>query len=270
MELDQATFDPHEKVHLGRILVAEDNLINQQVLLHRLQRAGFEVLIAANGLEAVEAFGLGGIDLILMDVQMPEMDGLRATRLIRAREKIAGSHVPIVAITANVLEGEFKRCLSAGMDDYLSKPVRGKELFQTITRLLPKPEIVATLQAPSESSLASPESPGWLLALRSMRFDEEAIHHLIKTFFTTAPEHLASLQQAVDLADLARIMQVSHTLEGSLLVFGAQRGAELAQRLEESARAGRLADSAPLLSEIRLGIQELLDSMREYSRGAGR
>ena len=261
---------------LGKILLAEDNIVNQQVLLLRLQQAGFEVLIAANGREAVEVFGEGGIDMILMDLQMPEMDGLRATRLIRSQEKATGSRVPIVAVTANVVEGERQRCVAAGMDDYLSKPVRGKELFETIARLLHLPDVAEALRShgghapknPSTPSAPSPEEPGWLLVLRSMRFGEEAIRRLVRTFVTTTPERLASLQQAVDLADLEQISLVSHTLEGSLLVFGAQPCAELARRLEQSAREGKVAEAAPLLSSIRLGIQPLLDSMQEFSSGA--
>src|SRR5262245_59813568 len=99
-----------------KVLLVEDNPVNQQVMLMLLSRAGFAVELAANGREALEAFEKRPFDLVLMDVQMPEMDGIRATRLIRAREKVTGGHVPIIAVTANALPGERQRCLTAGMD----------------------------------------------------------------------------------------------------------------------------------------------------------
>ena len=257
--------EPAPRSLSGRILLAEDNLVNQQVMLLRLQQAGFEVSIAANGREAVEAFDRGGIDLILMDVQMPEMDGLRATRLIRSREKAAGGHLPIVAVTANVLEGERRRCLTAGMDDYLSKPVRSKELFETVARLLHRPDIATLPPAETDPDPSAPTgTPDWLRAMRSMNFAEEAIGRLLHAFALTVPERLASLQEAVDLPDPTRVVLLSHTLKGSLVVFGAKSSAELAGRLEQAGREGNLADAAPLLAEIRESIAPLLDSMRAY------
>jgi signal transduction histidine kinase/DNA-binding response OmpR family regulator len=260
---------PASRNSVERILLAEDNLVNQQVVLLRLQQAGFEVSIAANGREAVEAFDRGGIDLILMDVQMPEMDGLRATRLIRSREKATGGHIPIVAVTANVLEGERRRCLTAGMDDYLSKPVRSKELFETVARLLHRPDLASPPPAegdPDRSVATTPsaEKPDWLLAMQSMNFGEEAIHRLLHAFALTVPERLASLQEAVDLADSARVILLSHTLKGSLVVFGAKHSAELAGRLEQGGREGKLEEAAALLAKIRESVAPLLDSMRAY------
>ncbi len=124
------------------------------------------------------------------------MDGFRATRLIRAREKVTGSHVPIVALNANVVEGERQHCVAAERDDYPSKSMGGKELVSVIARLLHEPGLAATDQARSTPSLASPEQPNWLPVLRSMRIDDEAIRGPDQTFITTALERLAALQQA--------------------------------------------------------------------------
>jgi CheY-like chemotaxis protein len=110
------------------ILVAEDNLVNQRLATRLLEKRGHRVTVAANGRQAVEALDAGAYDLVLMDVQMPEMDGLEATAAIRKNENVTGKHQPIVALTAHAMKGDQERCLAAGMDDYLSKPIRPQEL----------------------------------------------------------------------------------------------------------------------------------------------
>jgi signal transduction histidine kinase len=121
-----------------RVLVAEDNRINQVVTLRMLEKHGFQVLVAKNGREALEMLQWETVDLILMDVQMPEMDGLEATRRIRELERKTGAHVPILAMTANALQGDRDKCLGAGMDGYLTKPVQSNQLYQAIEDVLAK------------------------------------------------------------------------------------------------------------------------------------
>src|SRR5262249_9288797 len=123
-----------------RILIAEDNAINQRVVTRLLEKQGHLVKVVNNGREAVSAFERELFDLILMDVQMPEMDGLEATGTIREREKGKGRHIPILALTAYALKGDAERCLQAGMDGYVSKPVRPEELFGAIEQLLSENE----------------------------------------------------------------------------------------------------------------------------------
>ena len=119
-----------------RILLVEDNCVNQKLVSRILQNAGYEVDIVENGKEAVLVSELLLYDLMLMDIQMPEMDGLEATAAIRLREKATGRHTPIVALTANVMKYDQQTCMEAGMDDYLAKPVRTRVLFETIRRIL--------------------------------------------------------------------------------------------------------------------------------------
>jgi CheY-like chemotaxis protein len=119
-----------------RILLAEDNAINQKLAVRLLEKQGHEVVVAQNGREAVEIWQREEVDLILMDVQMPEMDGLEATRWIRERERETGKHTPIIAMTAHAMKGDRERCLEAGMDGYLSKPIRPRELEETIQAMV--------------------------------------------------------------------------------------------------------------------------------------
>jgi CheY-like chemotaxis protein len=120
----------------SRVLLAEDNALNQTLAVRLLEKRGYSVTVAGDGRAAVEAFEKGQFDVVLMDIQMPGMDGFEATAAIRAKEKLTGGHVPIIAMTAHALKGDQERCLSAGMDGYVSKPIRTSELFSTIENLL--------------------------------------------------------------------------------------------------------------------------------------
>ena len=133
-----------------RILLAEDNKVNQLVAARLLEKRGHTVVIAGNGREALAALdepGSGGFDLILMDVQMPEMDGFEATGIIRAREKSSGTHLPIIAMTAHAMKGDEERCLAAGMDGYVSKPIQVEQFFAAIGGITPVREDVFGLRS---------------------------------------------------------------------------------------------------------------------------
>ena len=123
---------PKREVHGLTVLLAEDNAVNQKLASRLLQKMGHQVTLAANGEEAVRAHSEGRFDVILMDVQMPEMNGFEATARIREREKITGDHVPIIALTAHAIQGDRERCLEAGMDDYLSKPLNSAALGEKL------------------------------------------------------------------------------------------------------------------------------------------
>ena len=120
-----------------KILLAEDNLVNQKVAVRFLEKRGHTVVVAESGRQALDAWRKQPFDLILMDVQMPEMDGFEATALIREQEKSGAKHVPIIAMTAHAMVGDRERCLAAGMDDYVSKPINTTDLFAAIERLMP-------------------------------------------------------------------------------------------------------------------------------------
>ncbi len=125
-----------ESKHRSRVLLAEDNAVNQTLAVRLLEKRGYTVIAAGDGREAVEEFEKGQFDVILMDIQMPGMDGFAATAAIRGKEKLTGGHIPIIAMTAHALKGDRERCISAGMDGYVSKPIRTSELFSTIESVL--------------------------------------------------------------------------------------------------------------------------------------
>jgi CheY-like chemotaxis protein len=133
----QRLVPPVPPVRPLRVLVAEDSLVNQKLVVRLLEKQGQQAIVAANGREALELLERESIDLVLMDVQMPEMDGFQTTAAIRARERVGGGHVPIIALTAYAMKGDEERCLSAGMDGYVSKPIRPADLLRTLLAFAP-------------------------------------------------------------------------------------------------------------------------------------
>jgi CheY-like chemotaxis protein len=119
-----------------RVLIADDNVVNQKLISQLLQGRGHDVTVVSTGREAVEEVTRGDYDLVLMDLQMPEMDGLEATALIRRRERLTHLRVPIIALTAHAMAGDRERCLDAQMDDYVAKPIKAGELFEVIDRVM--------------------------------------------------------------------------------------------------------------------------------------
>jgi CheY-like chemotaxis protein/PAS domain-containing protein len=238
-----------------RILVVEDNAVNCEVLQRQLERAGHGVGRAHNGREALETLDREKFDLVLMDGQMPEMDGLRATRLLRAREKAVGGRVPVVAITANVVPGERERCLAAGMDDYLTKPVSSSLLFATIARL--------TGSRAGETGEEEETGEDWLAKLRSMRFDRNAITRLVQTALAEMPERMAALRQAMTLGDVPQVKATAHSLKGTLGIFS-PACALAAARIEGVASEEQLAERAAALGALLAEVTPLMASMRAF------
>ncbi|MFQ3650161.1 MAG: ATP-binding protein [Gemmataceae bacterium] len=230
---------------LGRslhVLIVEDNPVNQQVLSMLLERLGCTWEIAENGEQGVQRVAQKRFDVVLMDLQMPGIDGLRATRLIRAAET-TGPRLPIVACTANAMEGERDRCLAAGMDDYLTKPVRGRQLLECFARLFG-----ATGRAKTPHAVVP--SHNWRERLHAMGFDNEAIHRLAQSFCDSVPSRLQMLREAYEAKDAPQVRLLAHTLKSSLTIFGAERAAQAAAFLELRAAANEWTDTAEALLRV--------------------
>ena len=216
-----------------RILVVEDNTVNQRVARMQLESLGYEPDIVGNGQEALDALGRIPYDLVLMDCQMPEMDGFTATRELRRREADR-RHTPVIAMTANALEGDRERCLAAGMDDYVSKPVRVEELEASIGRwdLDFDPEPMRKLR-----ELAGPEDAG-------------TVAEVIADFLATAARLLAGLKEAAAANDAKALQQKAHSLKGSSGNVGARTLQRMSGQLEKMARAGNTDGAGELVASM--------------------
>ena len=223
-----------------RILLAEDNTVNQKVALRLLDRLGHTADVASNGLEALEALERQRYDVVLMDVQMPELDGLEATRLICERWP-KGVRPYIVAMTANAMAEDREACLAAGMDDYVAKPVRPEALADALRRALPL--AAAGHQEEGAASL----DPGALETLKEIGGDD-FVDDLIDVFIADSPDLVTTLRQSIEEGDAPALRRTAHTLKSNGATFGASAFSELCRDLEECARSGRL-DGAAVLAE---------------------
>ncbi|MBL8481263.1 MAG: response regulator, partial [Rhodocyclaceae bacterium] len=242
-----------------RILVAEDNEVNQMLVQRMLENRGHYVRLAHNGRQALDMLEKHNFELILMDVQMPEMDGLEATRRIRRREAEKGGHVPIIALTAHAMKGDRELCIAAGMDGYVSKPLRASELLEVMETLLPSPTgLVLPEQPAAEPAAATEELLVDQAALRERtEHDTEFMVELIHAFRRKHPLQVTELKRALDRSDASTLRLTAHALAGSLANLAA-RPAELAARnLEEAARAGNLPQAARGLAELEAALLKL-------------
>jgi CheY-like chemotaxis protein/HPt (histidine-containing phosphotransfer) domain-containing protein len=220
------------------ILLAEDNLVNQKLALRLLEQMGYRADVAANGLEVLDAVERQKYDVILMDVQMPEMDGLEASRRLNARYTRA-QRPRIIAMTANAMQGDREMCLAAGMDDYLTKPVRVDELVQALERARP-----AQAGPGSDHDLIDETTFDGLKATMGADF----IVELIETYLDDSPQLFGQLRRALELNDLDGFRRAAHSLKSNSANFGALKLAAIAKELEQAAKTGSLARVEPRLS----------------------
>jgi CheY-like chemotaxis protein/HPt (histidine-containing phosphotransfer) domain-containing protein len=245
-----------------RILVAEDNLVNQKMALRVLSRLGYQAVVVENGVEALRSLDdPDRFDLVLMDVQMPEMGGLEATVAIREREQGTGRHIPIVAMTAHAMKGDRERCLEAGMDDYLSKPVRADELNQAIQRVIPAPSRTATPAAPPLPAEASYEA-----ALLARFGDRKFLRGMIRIFQADAVKSLKRIRDAIARSDAEEVRAAAHALKGSAANFLADTAVQAAHHLEIMGREHNLSGFEEGLRRLELEIATLTQNLSAMGR----
>ena len=211
--------------------------------------------MAQNGEEAVRLSAEQVFDLILMDVRMPVLDGLDATRAIRARELQTGSRVPILALTANALKDDREQCLAAGMDGYLAKPVRKWELYEAIDSLLAE---TASADAGTDSTAPQPEGLDWRTALEAMGNDPELLDLVATACREELPRLHQELRTAVMLADPVNIRRLAHTIKGSVRSFGTGPLVHHAQRLEEMGKRAELHGLQAACDQLTLELDRFL------------
>ena len=244
-----------------RILLAEDNEVNQKLAVRWLRKWGHSVVVAGNGREALARLEEEAFDLILMDVQMPEMGGLETTAAIRAQEKSPAARVPILAMTAHALKGDRERCMAAGMDGYIAKPIRPQEMFHAIENLNPR----------QESAAAEPETD--LLNRQEVlyRFDDdmELLREAVQDFLEECPKRLAALRDALACGDCQSVERLAHALKGSVGNFSARHAIDAAQKLETIGREGKAAAGIDAYAELNEAIERLKPALRALPQSQG-
>jgi len=226
-----------------QILLAEDNAVNQEVAATMLRKRGHDVDVVGDGRAAVEAVARKRYDAVLMDIQMPEMDGFEATRQIRSTA--TGRHVPIIALTAHALSGEREKCLAQGMSDYLTKPFKGHDLFAIVEGRMG----VVTGEYLAQSPVQNQEAPADLDAFRREMRDagvEEAVDAILDTFVQSAGERITALTAALASGEVLAIKRAAHAFKSAAGTIGAKRLAALLQELETIAEAGDVAQARAL------------------------
>ncbi len=247
----------------GKILLAEDSLVNQKLARGLLEKWGHTLTIADNGREAVEAWKSGRYDLILMDLQMPVMGGFEATSEIRREEVSLGSRIPIIALTAHAMRADRDACLAAGMDGYLSKPIRALELKRMLEQFLP--------DAPEQSINLSPQ-PGpdrttqipWETLLQSTGGDWELMLELVKAGAEEIPQLEARIQEGLAGRNTVQTRRAAHTLRGSMRMFGAERAGQLAGEIEDFAQSGDWLEIPERWDNLKIEVAKVTDDLQYY------
>jgi PAS domain S-box-containing protein len=238
-----------------QVLVADDNAVNQQLALALLEKMGYRADVATNGAEVLEALARRPYDVVLMDVEMPVMDGLEASRRIN-QEWPAGQRPRIIAMTANAMQGDRETCLAAGMDDYLSKPIRREELAAALAGAETR---VVSGEDSAPAGEADDPGPVDLSELEAAVDDPTFVRELISTFLKDAPGLVGELRSSFERGDLEELRRAAHTLKSNGRTFGATRLAALSEELELSTKTGTLAGAVELVTRIE----------NEYARVAG-
>ena len=238
-----------------RILLADDHPINQKVAAGLLERMGHAVTVVADGRAALQAWREGRFDLILMDIQMPEMDGFETLAAIRAIEQQSGNHGPIVALTAHAMSGDRERCLKAGFDEYLSKPIRSDRLREVIESLANS----AVVQSQPVVEPISPAEPEFdpAAALDCVGGNPELLVEIMHLFFDDCPRLLAEMNSAISRSDASTLMRRGHTLRGMAGNFAMTAVVDAASRLESMGKAEELGAARAALEELSEAIERV-------------
>jgi len=246
-----------------RILLAEDNVVNQRLAATLLERRGHKVAIAANGREALDALERDRFDVVLMDVQMPEMGGFEATAAVRERERTTAAHVPIIAMTAHAMKGDRERCLAAGMDDYLTKPLDSRTLCSLVERVA---------DGRVESSPVADAVPPLEISdqvLARVAGDRQLLAEISRLFVEDAPKYLARIREALDQRDSDALRRAAHALKGAAANFDAAAVVDAARALEDIGRGANLADGERAWGRVERETARLVDALQRIAAVSG-
>ncbi len=250
------------------ILIAEDNLANQKLTSRLLLKRGHSIAIVDDGQEAVARYQREEFDLILMDVQMPIMSGIEATQAIRQLERYSGKHIPIVALTAHAMAGDKQKCLEAGMDGYLSKPVHPELLAEKIRQVVPNTEENEMTHQPTDTGQNTQRAGGMpfdpVELMGRLEGDTELLAEITEEFRQSWPGMLLRLQAAIDSQDAQSIEQAAHTIKGAVSNFAAKDAFDVALNLEMIGRHGRLESAAETCEQLSQKVAAVIEAVSTY------
>jgi len=251
-----------------RVLLAEDNPVNQRLVVKLMEKHDHTVVVTGNGKEALAALENGQFHVVIMDVQMPEMGGFEAVGIIREREKATGAHIPIIAMTAHALKGDRERCLEAGMDAYVSKPIQARLLFEAIASVVPMTAADVTMEekpVPEKVQLGSVvfNSEG---ALAMLDGDTELFVELVKLFMTESVDLQDQIHDAIEQHDAEHLERAAHSLKGSAAAFCGESTRAVAQKLEAVGASGDLDKAGDLFVELQDELVRLKYALAEYRK----
>jgi signal transduction histidine kinase/CheY-like chemotaxis protein/HPt (histidine-containing phosphotransfer) domain-containing protein len=251
-----------DKKHGVHILLAEDNIINQKVLKSTLKKLGYNADAVANGKEAVKALEMMSYDIVLMDCQMPEMDGYDATGEIRKPEsKVLNHEVPVIAITANAMKGDREKCLKAGMDDYLSKPIYPKELSDMLEKWIGKQNSSQQEEATVRDIEPVKNIFDKAGLLDRLMGDQKLANKIVGEFLEDAPHRFTALKEALDNGDAPSVQFQAHTIKGQSANMGGEALSETALEIEKAGRAGDLETVKACMTELEAQFDRLKEAM---------
>ena len=245
-----------------RVLLAEDNLVNQKLAVRLLEKRGHEVTIANNGQEALDLLATASFDVVLMDVQMPQMDGYETTERIRQQEQLTGRHIRIVAMTAYAMKGDRDRCLEVGMDSYISKPIRARELFESIESATNGGLTHASADLAGESGHGVFDRN---IALLRVGNDLDLLRELGEVFLRECPKLLDEIRAAIAAENVTLLKTTAHGLKGSIDNFAAQSAFEAALMLEDMGREGKIVGARDALGVLEREVAQLRQALLEFT-----
>ncbi len=214
-----------------------------------LEKRGHSVVLACNGKEALAALEREPFELVLMDLEMPEMGGFEATASIRRRERGTGRHIPVLALTAHAMKGDRERCLKGGMDGYVAKPIQARELYQAIAELLPV--------TPADEVKPAPVVHDRIEALEHVGGDPALLRELIEVFLQDCPRMMEDAREALRSSDVQKLKRAAHSLKGAVGILGGKAAFEAALRLETIARHGDLAPADAAWQTLEHALEQL-------------
>ena len=270
-------FDEDAEVRPLKILMAEDGLVNQRVARDLLTQRGHEVEIAKNGQLAVEMHQEAPYDLVLMDIHMPVMDGFEATAAIRSIEQRTGDHIPIIALTANAMKGDREKCLAAGMDGYLAKPIRAQDLYRVVEQSgtaaglseAEKKQALSSSTATVNVQLEDQPAPKAVdasgeepiidpaVAMQHVEGNEDLIKEMVGIFFEESTDMISRIESGIESGDINVVERSAHTLKSSSAMFGAKRARTAAFKLELSGKSGDISEATELFDRLKQEIESL-------------